>query len=187
MRDATEPASKCAQTTRREGSVGSEDCLYLNIHVPTKTRRPLPVVVYWHGGGFGGGDSVLYDPRPYSGGGNVIVVTANSRLGALGFLGHRDMSDPWAGNFGIADQVAALRWVRRNIAAFGGDPDNVTTAGERLQRVRPGRGARSARAVRPGDLGELPADQPCAVDGVDRPGCGGPRPGHDIAPFLMPG
>ncbi|AYY14861.1 carboxylesterase [Actinobacteria bacterium YIM 96077] len=130
VRDATEPASKCAQTTRWEGSVGSEDCLYLNIHVPTKNRRPLPVVVYWHGGGFGGGDSALYDPRPYSGGGNVIVVTANYRLGALGFLGHREMSDPWAGNFGIADQVAALRWVRRNIAAFGGDPDNVTTAGE---------------------------------------------------------
>ena len=134
IRDATEAGSACAQTiqynTPEPEFRGSEDCLYLNVHVPRGVDRPMPVMVFLHGGGFGQGDSGLYDPRPVSGRGDVIVVTANYRLGALGFLHRPGLGGRWAGNFGLADQQAALRWVRRNIAAFGGDESNVTLWGE---------------------------------------------------------
>jgi para-nitrobenzyl esterase len=84
----------------------------------------MPVMVFVHGGNTGGGS--VYDPRPVSGSGNVIVVTVNYRLGALGFLRDRSLRDPDAGNFTPADQQAALRWVRTDIGDFGGDARNVT-------------------------------------------------------------
>jgi para-nitrobenzyl esterase len=134
VRDATVAGSACAQTiqynTPEPVFQGSEDCLYLNVHIPRGVSHPMPVMVFLHGGGFGQGDAGLYDPRPVSGRGDVIVVTPNYRLGALGFLHRPGLGGRWAGNFGVADQQAALRWVRRNIAAFGGDEKNVTLWGE---------------------------------------------------------
>ncbi len=133
IRDATRRPAVCPQTySYPPGSPsqfqGSEDCLYLNLHVPRGITRPMPVMVFLHGGNSGGGS--LYDPRPVTGVGKVIVVTINYRLGALGFLRHESLHDPYAGNFALADQQTALRWVRTNIGAFGGDPHNVTLWGE---------------------------------------------------------
>jgi para-nitrobenzyl esterase len=91
-------------------------------------------MVFIHGGGFtsGSGSVFLYRGGELVRNGDAVVVTINYRLGALGFLGHRDLADPdgLLGNWGLQDQVAALRWVRENIAAFGGDPGNVTIFGE---------------------------------------------------------
>jgi len=123
----------------------SEDCLYLNIFAPTsfstttnnqhnifKKKKPhklVPVMVWLHGGAFeqGGASRHEYDGRRLAQR-NVVVVTLNYRLGALGFL--VSSKDALHGNFGIMDQRAALDWIRENIAAFGGDPDNVTLFGE---------------------------------------------------------
>jgi para-nitrobenzyl esterase len=112
----------------------SEDCLTLNVWAPHR-RGPLPVLVWVHGGGFttGTGSAPLYRGGALARSAGVVVVTLNYRLGALGFLGHpvlRADGDGQLGNYGLADQVAALRWVRDNIAAFGGDPANVTVFGE---------------------------------------------------------
>ena len=91
-------------------------------------------MVFIHGGGFtsGSGSVFLYRGGELVRNGDAVVVTINYRLGALGFLGHRDLADPdgLVGNWGLHDQLAALRWVRDNIAAFGGDPGNVTIFGE---------------------------------------------------------
>ncbi|OYU68581.1 MAG: carboxylesterase [Alphaproteobacteria bacterium PA2] len=109
----------------------SEDCLYLDVHRPTGDG-PFPVMVWIHGGAFTSGSSGFYaDPAPMVTKG-VIVVAMNYRLGSLGFLAHpalRD-ADGSAGNYGIMDQQAALRWVQANIEGFGGDPKNVTIFGE---------------------------------------------------------
>ncbi len=119
----------------------SEDCLYLNIRTPNITKDgsvngdPLPVMVWIHGGGhqFGSSFSDIYqaDALPQKG---VVLVTIAYRLGAFGYMAHPALSadDPRgvSGNYGTLDQVAALRWVRDNIAAYGGDPDNVTIFGE---------------------------------------------------------
>jgi len=122
VRDATRPKEVCPQANR-----GSEDCLYLNVTAPRNAQR-LPVMVWIHGGGFVAGAGSDYDATRLAVDGDVVVVTLNYRLGALGFLDIGD--DPAAGNFGLADQQAALRWVRDNIAAFGGDPGNVTLFGQ---------------------------------------------------------
>jgi len=112
----------------------SEDCLYLNVWAPTGARR-APVIVWIHGGGFTSGATslALYDGAALARRG-VVMVTVAYRLGPLGFLAHPDLSqesaDRASGNYGLMDQVAALAWVRRNIAAFGGDPGNVTLAGQ---------------------------------------------------------
>ena len=112
-----------------------EDCLSLNVWTPG-TDGARPVMVWIHGGGFinGSGASALYDGSRLAARGDVVVVTVNYRLGVLGFLAHRELADEAcggaAGNWGLLDQVAALRWVRDNIAAFGGDPGNVTIFGE---------------------------------------------------------
>jgi para-nitrobenzyl esterase len=119
----------------------SEDCLSLNVWTPELAASPTaalgqgrPVMVFIHGGGFtsGSGSVFLYRGGELVRNGNAVVVTINYRLGALGFLGHRDMAEPDAlvGNWGLQDQLAALRWVRDNIAVFGGDPGNVTIFGE---------------------------------------------------------
>jgi len=113
----------------------SEDCLTLNIWAPAGTARQLPVMVWVHGGAFilGSGSQPLYEGSALARR-DVIVVTLNYRLGALGFLAHPALSREQAGgalgNYGLLDQIAALHWVQRNIAAFGGDPGNVTIFGE---------------------------------------------------------
>jgi para-nitrobenzyl esterase len=113
----------------------SEDCQYLNIWIPVRRDwRPLPVMVYFHGGAYSTGS--VTDPLNWGGHlaqrGNVIVVTVNHRLNALGYLylGRFDPRFPDSGNAGQLDLICALQWVRRNIAAFGGDPGNVTVFGQ---------------------------------------------------------
>ena len=112
----------------------SEDCLYLNIYTPAKPMRDkLPVMVWIHGGSFymGSGSQALYDGRYLAASGRAIVVTLNYRLGAFGFLRLCDLCNiPATGNEGLMDQLAALHWVRENIAAFGGAPENITLFGE---------------------------------------------------------
>jgi para-nitrobenzyl esterase len=113
----------------------SEDCLYLNIWEPAKAQERLPVIVWIYGGGFinGSASMPLYwgDRLARKG---VIVVTIAYRVGPLGFLAHpeltRESPHHSSGNYGLMDQIAALEWIQRNIAAFGGDPKNVTIAGQ---------------------------------------------------------
>jgi para-nitrobenzyl esterase len=115
----------------------SEDCLYLNVWTPAAPRgaERLAVMVWIHGGGFvvGSGSEPRYDGTRLAARG-IVVVTLNHRLNALGFLAHPELSRESehgaSGNYGMLDLVAALQWVRRNISAFGGDPDKVTIAGE---------------------------------------------------------
>ena len=114
----------------------SEDCLYLNVWTPAKSGdERLPVLVYFYGGGFmaGDGSEPRYDGASMARKG-IVAVTVNYRLGVFGFLAHPELTGESphhaSGNYGLLDQNAALRWVRRNIAAFGGDPDKVTIAGE---------------------------------------------------------
>ena len=118
-----------------QGSI-SEDCLYLNVWTAEKDAGELrPVLVYIHGGGFseGSGSVAVYDGEELAKK-ELVVVTVNYRLGVLGFLAHPGLTaesgDNASGNFGLLDQVAALQWVKQNIAAFGGDPNNVTIAGQ---------------------------------------------------------
>jgi para-nitrobenzyl esterase len=131
VRDARKPASAAAQPPGElpSGST-SEDCLYLNITAPRRsaTERPKPVMAWLHGGGFSSGTANTYDPRRMVVQGDVIVVTVEFRLNIFGFFGYRGMEG--SGTFGLQDQQAALRWIKRNIAAFGGDPGNVTLFGE---------------------------------------------------------
>jgi para-nitrobenzyl esterase len=114
----------------------SEDCLYLNVWAPARSAaRRLPVLVYFYGGGFVGGDGseLRYDGTSLARHG-IVVVTLNYRLGVFGFLAHPELTAESrhhaSGNYGLLDQAAALRWVRQNIAAFGGDPLHVTIGGE---------------------------------------------------------
>src|SRR5450432_2306782 len=114
----------------------SEDCLYLNIWTPAKTgKEELPVLVYFYGGGFiaGDGSEFRYDGESMARRG-VISVTVNFRLGVFGFMAHPELTKESvhhaSGNYGLMDQTEALRWVKKNIAAFGGNPDNITIAGE---------------------------------------------------------
>ncbi len=111
------------------------ECLTLNVFTPATDGARRPVMVWIHGGAFvtGSGSTPWYDGTSFAQAGDVVVVTINYRLGALGFL-HLDEIGGEAfagsGNVGILDQVAALEWVRDNIEAFGGDPNNVTAFGE---------------------------------------------------------
>jgi para-nitrobenzyl esterase len=111
-----------------------EDCLVLNVFTPAADDGARPVMVWIHGGAFvaGSGNVVWYDGSNLARAGDVVVVTINYRLGALGFLhlGHLDPAFAGSGANGIRDQVTALAWVRDNIAGFGGDPGNVTIFGE---------------------------------------------------------
>jgi para-nitrobenzyl esterase len=106
-----------------------DDCLNLNIWTPSPTRERLPVLVWFHGGGFqiGAGSDPIYDGAAFARDG-VVAVTINYRLGIQGYLYVAGADG--AGNYGLLDQICALEWVQENIAAFGGDPDNVTLAGE---------------------------------------------------------
>ena len=112
-----------------------EDCLYLNIWTPESGGEKLPVAIYVHGGAFvGGAGSNLPFVCDALVGTGLIVVTINYRLGALGFLCHPLLGVPGeseaGGNLGLWDQLAAIRWVKENIAAFGGDPDNISVFGQ---------------------------------------------------------
>ena len=130
VREATEQPARCTQAPLdgSAGVVGAEDCLYLTVTRPARNGRHRPVMVWLHGGGFMYGSGNDYDGSRLALGGDVIVVTVNYRLGIFGFLGHSELGRE--GDFGFADQAAALRWVRANAAAFGGDPRNVTLFGE---------------------------------------------------------
>ncbi len=144
---ATAFGSACPQRPSTLGTPSeNEDCLYLNVWTPDPApAEPLPVMVWFHGGGneFGSaGDEIplglgglIFDGRILSERHDVVVVTINYRLGKLGFFAHpalaaEDPSWPYAGNQGLLDQRAALEWVRDNVLAFGGDPGRVTIFGE---------------------------------------------------------
>jgi para-nitrobenzyl esterase len=130
--DASSFGNVCTQ-----GGSGSEDCLFLNIYVPNfkknanKHHGAMPVMFWIHGGGLTAGAGSGYDPTPLVEQG-VIVVTINYRLGYLGFFAQTalDSEGHDAGNYGLMDQQFAMHWVQNNIAAFGGDPSNVTIFGE---------------------------------------------------------
>ncbi|MEU6206157.1 carboxylesterase family protein [Micromonospora musae] len=125
--DGREPHEECAQNPIFGSPVGVEDCLYLSVTTPT-TPGPHPVLVFVHGGSFQNGSGAAYDPARLVTQGDLVVVTINYRLGVFGYLGLPALAG--SGTFGLQDQQAALRWVRRNATAFGGDPRNVTLAGQ---------------------------------------------------------
>lgn len=113
----------------------SEDCLYLNVWTPDIRKKNLPVLVYFYGGGFvaGDGSEARYDGASMAAKG-IVSLTVNYRLGIFGHMAHPELTKESphhaSGNYGMLDQVAALKWVQENIAAFGGDPKRVTIAGE---------------------------------------------------------
>jgi para-nitrobenzyl esterase len=140
IRDATKYGASCAQAgwPRGSGAIAegsSEDCLYLNLWVPsgTKPGAKLPVMVWIHGGGFVGGSGIISSGTQFAKQG-VILMTFNYRLGRLGHFAFPALSeehpDEPKGSYAYMDQIAALKWVQENIAAFGGDPDNVTIFGQ---------------------------------------------------------
>ncbi|WP_165837118.1 carboxylesterase/lipase family protein [Phenylobacterium hankyongense] len=140
-RPAVAPGPSCPQPMNADGTPNSggangptsEDCLQLNVFAPKNARR-APVMVWIHGGGHRNGAGWIYDGQNFARDG-VVLVAINYRLGALGYFAHPALTkaagpgEP-VGNYGLMDQIAALKWVQRNIAAFGGDPDNVTVLGE---------------------------------------------------------
>ena len=142
-RDATRFGPACHQPVARGTSIYapaeapemSEDCLSLNIWTP-EGARDAPVFVWIHGGSLtsGAGSEAMYDGARMAASQGMVVVTINYRLGLLGYMAHPELSAESrrkvSGNYGLLDQIAALKWVEANIAAFGGDPDNVTIAGE---------------------------------------------------------
>jgi para-nitrobenzyl esterase len=135
-RDATRPQAACPQPQHaltHAIKTRSEDCLYLNVYTPASARAgdALPVIVWIHGGAFMTGSAIEYGAAELAETGKAVVVTINYRLGVLGFMALPELrkEDPRM-NFGLQDQVAALKWVQRNVAQFGGDPAKVTAAGE---------------------------------------------------------
>jgi para-nitrobenzyl esterase len=137
-RDATSLGAACQQNANTNfGTLVvpiSEDCLFLNVYTPTTGTAGRPVMVWFHGGGYVGGQGGDYDGQFFARDHDAVVVTVNYRLGVFGFLASSALSasspDETSGNYGIEDQRAALEWVKKNIAAFGGDPKRVTIAGE---------------------------------------------------------
>ena len=136
IRQAVKFGPSCPQPQESASSVYSEDCLSLNVWTPAASpQAKLPVMFWIHGGGFNFGGTSLpeYDGKNLAAEG-VVVVTANYRLGPLGFLAHplldAESASGTSGNYGLLDQIAALKWVQRNIAAFGGDPAQVTIFGQ---------------------------------------------------------
>jgi para-nitrobenzyl esterase len=136
VRNADHFSDACAQIFPKADFPKSEDCLCLNVWTPAKSRGAgLPVMVCIHGGGLmvGSPREALYDGEELARKG-VVVVTVNYRLGIIGFFAHPELTKESphhaSGNYGLLDQLAALQWVHRNIAAFGGDPKKVTTFGE---------------------------------------------------------
>lgn len=137
LREATTAGPSCAQAQGNEVGIPSitEDCLNLNVFTPAYTAgRDLPVMVWIHGGSFKYGAGSMYDAGQLAAANGMVVVTINYRLGLLGALAHPALDDAdgtiRSGTYGLQDQQAALHWVRDNARAFGGDPRNVTLAGE---------------------------------------------------------
>ncbi len=141
VRDATSDPGPCAQQVydkywrSSDAFTGSEDCLYLNVYRPRTHEKDLPVYVFIHGGSNSFGSVADYDPGGLARRGNIVVVTIQYRVSALGFLTHpalrqsgsaRDKS----GDYGTLDQLKALGWVRESISAFGGDPAKVVVGGQ---------------------------------------------------------
>jgi para-nitrobenzyl esterase len=133
VRESLDQPASCPQNdygwNHGDFLIGKEDCLTLDVRTPSMTGK-LPVLVWIHGGSNRAGgpnDIILSDV-----GKQVVIVGVRYRLGVLGFLSHRKLAAEQgaSGNYGLMDQLAALKWVRRNIARFGGDPDNITIAGE---------------------------------------------------------
>lgn len=147
VRDCARGSARCWQLGVGKGSFYekefypveeemSEDCLYLNVWTPARAEEEkLPVIFWVHGGAFlsGYGHSAHFDGEHFARQG-VILVTINYRLNIFGWMVHPELSEEsgigTSGNYGLLDQIAALRWVRRNITAFGGDPENITLAGQ---------------------------------------------------------
>jgi para-nitrobenzyl esterase len=142
IREAVSFGAVCPQPASRPGSIYSdklgridEDCLSLNVWTPDGAEK-APVLVWIHGGSLvtGSGSQRLYDGAILARQTGLVVVTFNYRLGVLGYLAHPELSAESelgiSGNYGLMDQIEALEWVKRNIGAFGGDPENVTVAGE---------------------------------------------------------
>jgi para-nitrobenzyl esterase len=132
VRDATRPGAACIQVKFPGSAQQSEDCLNLNVYAPPAAdpAHPIPVMVWIYGGGFEFGYNTQYDPSGLAERQHVIVVAPNYRLGAFSFLAHPALRGHGEGALAILDQQAALRWVHANIAAFGGNPNNVTLFGE---------------------------------------------------------
>ena len=136
--DATKFKSPCPQVARfgQTDASDDEDCLYLNISVPSSQSKGRgaqlgkPVIVWIHGGAYVGGSADIYPLDYFARSGDVIIVSINYRLGVFGFMAHPAFDPAHNGSVGLEDQREALRWVKRNIRAFGGDPKNITLAGE---------------------------------------------------------
>jgi para-nitrobenzyl esterase len=129
-----QPDRTVARFTHGSPPATSEDCLYLDVFTPS-LEGARPVFVWIHGGGFaiGHGAATLYDGARFATAADAVVVSINYRLGSLGWLAHpalAEASGAPAANWGLLDQIAALRWVRENVGAFGGDPARVTVAGQ---------------------------------------------------------
>ena len=134
VRDASDFGASCPQTRRYDLTERSttEDCLFLNVSLPADLRpgERLPVLAWIHGGAFVGGSSSLYRLDRLAVQGRLVVVSFNYRPGLLGFMAVKGLDAEANGGAGLEDQRLALRWIQRNVAAFGGDPGNVTLAGE---------------------------------------------------------
>ena len=135
VRNTTEFGASCPQPKQKDTGKYSEDCLYLNVWTTAKKSDKKPVMVWIHGGAFnfGAGSLPEYNGKNLAKKG-VVVVTLNYRLGPLGFLVHpllsKESAQKTSGNYGLLDQIAALKWVKKNIAAFGGNPNQVTIFGQ---------------------------------------------------------
>ena len=174
LRPATSFGAICPQDGVATGD--SEDCLFLNIWTPraaVERDKRLPVMVFIHGGYFvfGAGSLPLYDGSYLAASGDVVVVTLNYRLGALGFLAVPELG--LTGNYGILDQRLALRWVAENIAAFGGDPRKVTIFGESAGAMSVGLHLFSIPANRDRFRAAIMESNPLAIPYPSLPGAGG--------------
>jgi len=135
VRAATVRGASCPQWLagwiKAKRPLFDEDCLHLNIWSPAADAKRRPVIVWIHGGGFSAGSADPYEGAHLAVLGDIVVVTLNYRLGVFGFVNFKDVTgaDDVDGNLGLRDQIIALEWVRDNIAAFGGDPQQVTVAG----------------------------------------------------------
>ncbi|AXA34200.1 carboxylesterase family protein [Francisella adeliensis] len=129
---ATQLGNNCVQPSGESKYKGSEDCLNLNIWKPKGDKKNLPVMIFIPGGGFvvGAGGLEIYNGTYLAAKHDVIVVTLNYRLGALGFLRYMENATNIKGNFGLLDQITAMKWIKENIKNFGGDPDKITLFGE---------------------------------------------------------
>ncbi|MET0755696.1 MAG: carboxylesterase family protein, partial [Pseudoxanthomonas sp.] len=176
VKDARNFGAACVQPSAGESNIyardigaTSEDCLTLNVWAPAKGKK-TPVFVWIHGGSLrtGSGSGAMYDGAKMAAQG-LAVVSINYRLGVLGYLAHPELSyessQGISGNYGLYDQIAALQWVKDNIAAFGGDADNVTIAGESagalsvmyLMAAKPARGLFHKAIVQSGYMISTPA------------------------------